>query len=280
MKNGWGVLNVPLGLFGVVPGWNAVIAQALPWVTGSLDILGAPPARTYYPGRPPFRFSSNGIGIARTTDGAAFARLLPPADSKLQPGSTAKAQPTATGALTSVEGTRWWLNVYYGRRLSLENTYTASHGTIRYDYVDDPGQSVGTVDGSISLHELTGGFRFNAWAKNDDALQAYVRAGYGYTSYTVNRANVFGAADPGYSRKGGYATTFLPSRKWWPNTWYAGTGLELFTPKQFWLFGKLGLGLRAETNLVWHRLGATDPRSEHLGWPRRNEYAFALLFGW
>ena len=76
VNNGWGALNVPLIFIGAMPGISVALTQVLPWVTGALNVLGAPPARTYYPGEPPFRFSSAGAGLSYSSGGARYARLL------------------------------------------------------------------------------------------------------------------------------------------------------------------------------------------------------------
>jgi hypothetical protein len=57
LRSGWGVLNVPLALLGFMPGWNVAATQLMPWVSGALEVVGAPPARTFRPDDKHLRFS-------------------------------------------------------------------------------------------------------------------------------------------------------------------------------------------------------------------------------
>lgn len=95
----------------------------MPWLTGTLHILGAPPPRTYYPGAPPFRFSSSGAGVARATGDETFARILPRIAAN-QNGTPQTAATLGAGNAVFPSAQRIWFNIFYGRKLSVENTLT------------------------------------------------------------------------------------------------------------------------------------------------------------
>jgi hypothetical protein len=78
-----------------------------------------------------------------------------------------------------------------------------------------------------------------------------------------------------YRRRGGYAVTLLPTRRWWPNTWYGTVGLEIAAPRAAWMFDRVGYGLQLEYTGLLHRLGATRPYESALGPVGRRELASA-----
>ncbi|MGH7468816.1 MAG: hypothetical protein ACRENP_12735 [Longimicrobiales bacterium] len=277
MRNGLGVLNVPIAFLGIMPGWSVVVSQALPWVTGTMQLFGAPPPKTYYPGEPPFRFTSFGGGLALTTRGERFARLLPAGSDSASLVAAREGGTSFSGTMQNAATQRLWLNLFYGRAISVENTLSRISAVLMQE-PQSPGGSF--ASGRLDLLELTGGIRLNAWKTNDDALQLYARTGYGYTWYDLANVSVDGRPVPGFQRKGGYSPTLWPSARWWPNTAYLGAGIEVFTPKRFWLLSTIGLGVRAETTSLWHRLGARRPGIEHLGWDRRADYAVSVLAAW
>jgi hypothetical protein len=81
--------------------------------------------------------------------------------------------------------------------------------------------------------------------------------------------------------KGGYAPTLLPSRKWWPNTWQAGAGIELFAPKRHWILQRLGYGVRIEGTALLHRLGSRGPCGQRCdATVERADGAVSVVFGW
>jgi hypothetical protein len=278
--NGWGALNVPLIFVGTMPGISVALTQVLPWVTGALTVLGVEPSRTYYPGDPPFRFSSIGAGRALSGGGASYARLLSKAEDTNSLSAEQKKGLTIVETLDMQPSWRLHINLFYGRTISAENSFTFGDADLVYDV------SVSTRDstslkqlrGTMAFRELLGGFRLNTWSTNDDGLQFYGRGGYGYSWYKLKDVSTNIQDLEGH--KGGYAPTLLPSAKWWPNTWYIGAGTELFTPKKLWLLDRLGVGARVDVTMSWHALNANKPGKENMGWVRRNEIAFSLLTAW
>ncbi len=281
MKNGWGVLNAPLALIGFIPGWSVVLTQFLPWATGTMHLFGAPPAKNYYPTEPPFRFTSVGIGVGfmKSGDRSRFASLLPSGSDSVSLRDAAEVGSRKRGELDTEPAERLWLNLFYGRRVSVENTYSRTTGVLSYEDFTTTDGDEPRARAAISLQELTGGFRINGWSSNDDGMQLFARAGWAWTWYELTNVDVDGT-QVDYRLKRGYAPTLWPSRKWWPNTWYAGAGMELFTPKSVWLFGRLGLGARVEATSLTHRLRARSPGDDHFGWARRSDYAVSLLVAW
>ena len=172
---------------------------------------------------------------------------------------------------------RFQINLFYGRKLSVENSLTFGDAELAYNESDNTGKHA-SGSGTLAFRELLGGFRLNAWSTNDNAMQFYTRGGYGYSWYKLKNILIDGEQVEGY--KGGYAPTLYPSAKWWPNTWYLGAGTELFTPKKFWLLKHLGVGARVDVTTTWHALSAQKPGAKNLGWARRNEIAFSLLTAW
>jgi hypothetical protein len=176
------------------------------------------------------------------------------------------------GTLDLPPSLRFQINLFYGRKISVENSLTFGDAELAYIGSDS------TVIGNLAFREVLGGFRMNAWSTNDDGLQFYSRGGYGYTWYTLRNKSV--DEQPWDNIKGGYAPTLYPSAKWWPNTWYLGAGTELFTPKKLWLLDRLGVGARVDVTTTWHVLAARKPGATNMGWVRRNEIAFSLLTAW
>jgi hypothetical protein len=258
------------------------LTQLLPWATGTLQVFGAPPAKTYYPTAPPFRFTSAGVGVGFIKSGDRFARLLPTGSDT---GSIRRAKTDGSnkrGDFVAEPAERIWINLFYGRRLSAENTFSTTRVALSYN-----DHATGDIDGgasraraSLNFKELTGGFRLNTWSSNDDGLQLYARGGWAWSWYELTNLEVDDVPVPDLVQKYGYAPTLWPSGRWWPNTWYAGAGAELFTPKSLWLFGRLGLGARVEATSLTHRLGARSPWDNNLGWTRRSDYAVSLLVAW
>ena len=278
MKNGLGFLNAPVALLGFIPGWSVVVTQLLPWATGTMQVFGAPPAKTYYPTLPPFRFTSTGLGVGFMRGGQGFATML---SSSTNPDSVQVVREEGSnkrGDFVAEPAERIWLNLFYGRRVSAENTFSTTRVALSYNDYSSTDGDASKAQASLSMKELTGGFRFNTWSSNDDGVQLYMRAGWGWVWYNLTRHVVEDTEVPGY--KGGYAPTLWPSGRWWPNSWYAGAGMEVFTPRSVWLFDRLGFGARIEATSLTHRLNAQSPRAKSPGWARRSDYAVSLLVAW
>jgi hypothetical protein len=288
LKSGWGVLNIPLAAWGLMPGYNVALIQVMPWTAGAMNLFGSPPARTFTQGRLPRRFTTAGQGAFMEFGGRYFARIVPRRDATvdafLQTHAGASVD-EATARRTDVAGPRLWFNLYFGQRFSLENTFSWATGGVAYDVVTADGATLGSVRGDLYMRQLTGGIRYDLVAIANEALRVYARGGYGWLSYEgrrfrLARSDVDGPLERTTAR-GGYLPPLLPARHWWPNTVYAGLGSEAFSPQRLWLFGRLGYGMRLEFTELYNKLTFDDERSA-LGdvTARRGDLAFSLVFGW
>jgi len=272
LRNGWGILNAPLALWGLMPGYNVALIELMPWIAGSMNILGSPPQRTFSPDRLPNRFTTEGQGFFREFGGGDFAGLL------ARPDSSATAT-VSRGERHSDVGPRFWFNLHFGEHFSFENTYSWLASDIRYD-TKRAGGATSVVSGTLQMRQLTGGIRYDLVPLLDRHVQLYGRAGYGWLSYRAANERIDGAALGNAAVSRGYLPPFLPSRHWIPNAWYGGAGLEAFSPRRYWLFGLLGYGLRVEYSEYLHRLsfGAASARGDVT--TRRHDIATSLVFGW
>ena len=41
VSNGWGILNLPLAAWGLMPGYNVVLLEAMPWIAGTMTAVSA-----------------------------------------------------------------------------------------------------------------------------------------------------------------------------------------------------------------------------------------------
>jgi hypothetical protein len=254
LQSGWGVLNAPLAAWGLMPGYNVALLQLMPWIAGTMNFLGAPPARTYTSGQLPRRFTNAGQGVFMDFGGRDFAALLPQGDSVLR--KDAPGIPTAQRGLDRRPrlGTRVWFDLSPSEHLSLENTFAWSSNTISYMHEDDFGTGSSVVRGRFAMRQLTGGMRYAMRSMSDDAVQLYFRAGYGWLTYRADQLRTDSVPLATPMIRGGYLPPILPSRRWWPNTLYGGTGIEAFSPPRYWLFHRLGYGVRLEFTEFVNRL--------------------------
>ena len=259
VRNGWGVLNIPLGVWGLMPGYNVVMHELMPWAGGTMHTLGLPPPRTFTAARLPHRFTTEGQGPFWEFGGRDLARVLPVV-SGTAPPMTRVAEP----------GLRFWMELFFHDRFALENTYSLQTSTI----------SRGPVTAKLQQRQLTGGVRYTprSLAGYDHSLRVYARAGYGWLSLKAYDVRDAGAALG--EERAGRLPTVLPNQSWWPNTWYAGGGIELFAPPRAWLFQRLGYGLRVESSAYHHRLPAHDGVDEGRVGITRQDLAISLVFGW
>jgi hypothetical protein len=269
VRNGWGVLNLPIAVWGLMPGYNVALIQLMPWTAGAMHTLGAPPARTYTSGHLPHRFTSEGQGIFREFGGHGFADLLEPPDSTV-----------ITGAQRNPEfGPRFWFNLHLGEHFSLENTYSWTTSAISYVAVH-PNGSKTLVSGSLDMRQLTGGARYDLLRlMHSEQTQLYARAGYGWLWYRARDQRIDGLSSLQLPVERGHLPPLLPSLEWFPNLWFGGLGAEAFSPRRYWLFGLLGYGIRAEYSEYFHKL-SPESRGREGFTTRRRDIATALIFGW
>lgn len=279
VQSGWGVLNVPLAAFGLMPGGNVAVTQLLPWVSGAMHAVGASGTRTFTPVLPT-RFTSASPGAFLHLGGEEFAFLLPQGDDEAitRRNGTSVDRQSLTRE-TSVGG-RLWFDLHFGRKLAIENAFSWDASTVQHRLLDAEGAPAGIVRGSLTTRELTGGFRLAPISLSDDAVQIFTRFGYGWTRYTLSDVAVADSLLERPVKRGGYLPSILPSKKWWPNTAYFGAGVELFAPKDRWILGRLGYGLRLEATGLLHRMdGELGGRQRDL-WVERMELASGLVLGW
>jgi hypothetical protein len=277
LQNGWGIFNVPIALAGLIPGMQVITAQLMPWASGALGIVGAPPAKTFFAGKLPNRFTSFGAGRFVQFGGDDFARLLPREDDAAIAARTARGARIDDGSYrrNGSDGNRIWLLLHYGDRFAIENTFSVDTTQLRYTLRDSSGASVGNVSGLLAMRELSSGIRLGRRLFSDQ-LRGYVRMGYMWTWYEVDHTTLDGQPLLAARTRGGHAPSLIPSTKWWPNSMYGGTGLELFAPRRAWLFGRLGYGIAAELNAIAYPLRGS--RCKCLLKP--GDGALSLVFGW
>jgi hypothetical protein len=162
----------------------------------------------------------------------------------------------------------------------VQNVYTRSTSTVSYETLS----AMGGVQGTLALQELLGGFRYQL-GDLEGMAHVFVGGGWGWTWYHVDHVTCSGHLDCvgkelDYRQNGGYAVTPLPSRRWWPNTWYGSVGLEITAPRTAWMFDRVGYGLELEYTGLLHRLGATRPYESALGPVGRRELSIGLVTSW
>jgi hypothetical protein len=96
----------------------------------------------------------------------------------------------------------------------------------------------------VDTRELTSGVTYRLPPTESEALRVYLRGGYAWTDYSLRAVTLNAEPLPDADRRGGYMLTLLPSRRWWPNTAYAGLGLEGASPTHRWLLQRVAYGLR------------------------------------
>jgi hypothetical protein len=245
-----------------MPGYNVALIELMPWVGGALHIMGAPPARTYTSARLPHRFTTEGQGAFWEFGGRDFASMLPR-------DTTSTAGANVAQLRRSVDpGSRLWLSIFFHDRFALENTFSWQTSAI----------GRGGVNATLEMRQLTGGVRYTPIAARDEVFHLYVRGGYGWLWYEAN--DVRGAPGAPGSMRDGHLPTILPSRRWWPNTWYGGTGVELFSPREAWLLGRLGFGLRIESSAYFNKLSFNNASGRGDAIAVREDLALSLIFGW
>ena len=278
VQSGWGVLNVPIFAAGLMPGYNVFVSQLMPWMTSALEVLNMPPARTYYRGALPVRFSSVSGGLSYDAGGDALAAVLPTPDmdgmDDARPrASTLHREPALLNRMS--------LTLYDGRRLSVENTFDWGESRATYELEDSTG-TAGSSFADIAIRELRGGFRYALLMLPGGAARLDARAGYGWMRYAASDGHfsadgVSGSID---DDDAGYLPTILPSRRWWPNTWWVGVAAEFFTPRDHWLGRTVGYGLRIESALSTHRLDDSVSRASGVPSTTRVVSSCSVVLGW
>ncbi|MEO5510989.1 MAG: hypothetical protein ABIV28_07520, partial [Longimicrobiales bacterium] len=135
------------------------------------------------------------------------------------------------------------------------------------------------IAGRITTRDITSGFRYDVQPSEQTNFHFFVRGGWGWTWYNVGGVTIDGESDD-YTARGGYPVSIFPSRRWWPNTWYTGGGVEYFAPRRSWILSQVGYGLRAEFGTSSHRLGAQNPGDKAIGTAKRSDFSLAAVVGW
>jgi hypothetical protein len=108
----------------------------------------------------------------------------------------------------------------------------------------------------------------------------YTRAGYGWLSYRATGLTADAVPLTVAEVRGGYLPPLLPSSRWWPNTWYGGGGIEVFSPRRYFLFHLIGYGARVEATGLFNKLTFSEESGRGDVLARRGDLALSLVFGW
>ena len=280
LHNGWGALNLPLAAWGLMPGYNVAFVEVMPWIAGTMNYFGAPPPRSYSASRLPSRFTSASTGAYVDYGGLGFVRALPRYDPVI---SANAASGTSMNDLRPVRrahlGTRIGFNLYFGERFSLENSYALGTSDAGYALASDAGETA-NVTGILQMRQLTGGLRYDAFRQHDGSFRMFARSGYGWLSYRAGSLAVSSMPLARPEVRGGYLPPLLPSREWWPNTWYAGGGIEAFSPRRYYLLHVLGYGLRMDFTEFFNKLTFDEASGQGDVLATRGDLALSLVFGW
>lgn len=285
IQSGWGVFNVPLIAWGLMPGGNVAVTQLLPWLTGAMSVAGIPPLRTFIDRPAPLRITSFGQGVYQQFGGHNFALLLAqrPSESSSLANHLATTDSRVDGNSLSRDtgaGLRLWFNLHYGERIAIENTFAIDTSILSYQTRNRTNAAyTGRVSGRMILRELTGGVRYNVLTRFHRVAQLHARLGYGWTSYRVDDQALNGTSIGIGRREGGYLPTILPSQKWWPNTMYGGLGVEVLAPRRLWIFDRLGYGVRGELSALGHRVESKQCRTCGKV-AERGDAALSAVFSW
>ena len=283
LRNGWGLLNLPLAAWGLMPGYNVALIQLTPWTEGVLQFVGAPPPRTFTPGRLPRRFTSEGQGIALGIGGGDYGQLLPQRDPAIAQLLAANPGGSVDGRSVRHEaspGPSLWFNLYFGDRFALENSYAWSVDRVRYRIAGPDGRAIGSVGGTLKLAELDGGLSYSLVAQRAGFLDTHLRAGYGWTRYSVEDVRLNGGQSSLGGVHGGYLPPLLPGPKWWPNTLYAGADVELFSARSHYVLHRLGYGVRLDATGRLSRIGADADGTRRTRSAKRGSIGLVTHFGW
>ena len=283
LRNGWGLLNLPLAAWGLMPGYNVALIQLTPWTEGALQFVGAPPPRTFTPGRLPRRFTSEGQGIALGIGGGDYGQLLPQRDPAIAQLLAANPGGSVDGRSVRHEaspGPSLWFNLYFGDRFALENSYAWSVDRVRYRIAGPDGRAIGSVGGTLKLAELDGGLSYSLVAQRAGFLDTHLRAGYGWTRYSVEDVRLNGGQSSLGGVHGGYLPPLLPGPKWWPNTLYAGADVELFSARSHYVLHRLGYGVRLDATGRLSRIGADADGTRRTRSAKRGSIGLVTHFGW
>jgi hypothetical protein len=194
----------------------------------------------------------------------------------------AQAAPTTrrTFDRSARAGYRIWFDLSLTEHLALENTFAWSVSTISSSLSSDSPTPPSVLGGRLTMHQLTGGLRYAVRSMSDDAVQLYVRGGYGWLHYRADQLQSDSVSLVTRVVRGGYLPPILPSHRWWPNTLYGGAGVELFSPPRYWLFHRLGYGMRLEFTELLNRLHYEESSGHGDVTARRGDLALATVFGW
>ena len=171
-------------------------------------------------------------------------------------------------------GRRLWFDLYFGDHFAVENTYSWSFSDVAVR------SGASQITGRLAMRQLTGGIRYELVPLGSENLQLYSRVGYGWLWYRATNLRANAAPTGTDELQGGHLPPLLPSPQWWPNTAYAGAGIEAFSPRRYWLAGILGYGARVEFTASVNRLrfGASSLHGDVTA--HRGELSTSLLFGW
>ncbi|MGQ0714633.1 MAG: hypothetical protein ACT4PJ_13000 [Gemmatimonadaceae bacterium] len=279
LVSGWGILNLPLAIFGLTPGGNVAVTQLAPWLTGALHLANKPPSKTITPGRLPLRFTDASAGTYRQGQASRLARLLPHEEHPtlaplLQNGRVLDERASA------IDGPRFTFNLFFTNRVSAENSVSWGVSDVAYLIEALDGSDSVRVYGKVALREFTGGFRVVALSALGGRVRLSTRIGAGWMKYVVRQVRLDDAGLADAEFRGGRLPSVLPSKRWIPNAGYLGLGIELFAPRERYLLRRVGYGIRADLTGVQHRLDDRAPGTKHGPTHHHTDISLGLVFGW
>jgi hypothetical protein len=279
LLSGWGILNVPLAIFGLTPGGNVAVTQLAPWLTGALHLVSKPPSKTITPGRLPLRFTDASAGAFRQDRPQRLAILLPHEEHPALAARHANGRIRDEWA-SPIDGPRFAFNLFFSNRVSVENSLSWSVGDVAYRIQPLDGSQDVTVHGTIAWREFTGGLRAVAVSAFRERLHLSARVGAGWMKYLIRNVTVDDEPLPDAEFGGGRLPSVLPSKRWLPNAGYLGLGVEIFSPRDRYLFRRVGYGIRADLTGIQHRLDDRTPGTRHGPVQHHTDFFVGVVFGW
>ena len=215
--------------------------------------------------------------------GNAYGLLLPqrdPAIAQLLTASPGSSIDRRSVRHAASPGPSLWFNLYFGDRFALENSYAWSVDRVHYRIVGPDGRAIGGVGGTLKLAELDGGLSYSLAAQRAGFLDSHLRAGYGWTRYSVEDVRLNGGPATLGGVHGGYLPPLLPGPKWWPNTVYAGADVELFSARSHYVLHRLGYGVRLDATGRLSRIGADADGTRRARSTKGASVGLVTHFGW
>jgi hypothetical protein len=257
-QNNFGFLNAPVTVFTVLPPFD--LLYRLVW--RPVRALFGAPSPVFLPDAPvQHRVVGFVLGAFVNTlpseVGAAFANSaqLPDIDRLLTAAGITGPVTTSTQSNIAIYPS-FQVQFYLTPRLVSQNTFRYSRNDIEVSVIPTTTTGSATMRGSLQLFEYAGSLRFNIFTGR---IQPFLKAGYGYSWYRLQRVTVNGQGVTPSS------SPYLHTPSFWPNTFHYGIGIEVnITEPEAPLTG-VGFGIKAESNIFTHSLGLSLHDNADLG---------------